>query len=572
MAKACLIVVLNDGERVLVGNHEDWFNNDTAIRFIPAQQGQYASIVFTFENEGWVQGGMNEHGLFFDAVQTPYDEVDFGDKAPFTSYIWQKVLDKCKSVDEALAFIADYSLPELETSHIVLADASGNTALVGVKNGQPFIYQTKNNLVQTNFNPWHPELDPQGACPRYATAQSILHADSTANESVMLKILKNTHQDSLSVYSNIYDLKARTITVIDKLRFDERVTVSFDDMRATDCIVPLSKFIENADFPCSNKRMIIKGKTISWADQQPIPFVNIGIEGGNQGTLSDPDGTFEIMLDRQHLDDTLTFSSIGYGRLKKPIKDFIVKDAQPVIMEEEAMLLDEIVISRKNNFKKTRIGHMGGDDGMLPFDTLQGGAAVALLVESPKTGFFVDKLQFRLMYNSKDTLRFRLHFYAYDSIKDQPGEELLRKEVMLEKADQRFGWVRFDMKDKDIYIPHKKVFLGLEWIDNRETRKQLLKSLSDWNQWRVDQYLAGNEKVKKVEAVNTDGVPYTYYKYYGNMMNWEGWNAMPPFTGLMIETGKTDKTTHLRTFERKTSLGTWVEKDATLNAVLAIRY
>ena len=577
ISHACLIVVLRDRERMLVGNHEDWYEDDTAIRFIPGQEGQYASIVFTFQNEGWAQGGMNEHGLFFDGVRTPYDEVEFGDKKPYAEYIWQKVLDKCKNVEEAVAFINHYALPELEETHIILADASGNTALVGVKNGKPFIHQTNQNLIQTNFNPWHPELDTQGECPRYATAQNIIKADASASEEVVLNILKNTHQDSLSVYSNIYDLKARKITIIDKLKFDERITISFDDMRNADCMIPLDQFVKNKKTLCSsnkliNNKLIIKGQTLSLADSSPIPFVNIGIENLNQGTLSDPDGSFEILLDTRFVHDTLTFSSIGYERRYIPIMDLISGDAEIITMNEEALLLDEIVINEKQKFKKDRIGYMGGDDGILPWDTLQGGGVVAMLVESPGSGFFVDKFQFRLMYNSKDTIRFRMHFYAYDSVKDQPGEELLRKEVILEKVDQEFGWVRFDLRDREIFIPGTHVFVGLEWIDDRATRKKLRQSLEDWGQWRYDQFMAGNENVKKIDAVDPTGKPYSYYKYYGNMMKWEGWKLMPPFTGLMVETGKTPETAQLRTFERRTSMGTWVEKDMTLNAVLAIRY
>ena len=32
----CLIVVVTDGQRVLVGNHEDWFARDARARFEPA--------------------------------------------------------------------------------------------------------------------------------------------------------------------------------------------------------------------------------------------------------------------------------------------------------------------------------------------------------------------------------------------------------------------------------------------------------------------------------------------------------------------------------------------------------
>jgi hypothetical protein len=60
-----------NGSKVIVGNHEDWFDQDSALRIIPAENGEYGSVIFTFESEGWAQGGMNSEGLFFDGAQTP---------------------------------------------------------------------------------------------------------------------------------------------------------------------------------------------------------------------------------------------------------------------------------------------------------------------------------------------------------------------------------------------------------------------------------------------------------------------------------------------------------------------
>lgn len=61
---ACFILVMSDGNHVLVANHEDWFTNDAAIKINTPGKERYGSIIFTFESEGWAQGGMNEHGLF----------------------------------------------------------------------------------------------------------------------------------------------------------------------------------------------------------------------------------------------------------------------------------------------------------------------------------------------------------------------------------------------------------------------------------------------------------------------------------------------------------------------------
>ena len=569
-AQSCLILFLADGEQVLVANHEDWFAKDAAVRVIPANTDRYASVIFTFESEGWAQGGINEHGLFFDGAYTPYYEVSFTGKEKYTGYIWQDVLDKCKNVEEALKFISRYALPELSEAHIVLADAAGNAVLIGVSNGQMSVKRSKKELLQTNFNPWHPDLSDEPVCERYQKAIQILRADASDAKSTLLEVLRNTHQDSLTVYSNIYDLKNKTISVVDRRKFDEVVELPFSVlMEKGDCMMPVSELSEQiGEVSCIESSFLLRGKVVD-QDGKSLPFVNIGIAGTDAGTISDPDGTYELYVDEDRIADDITFSSIGYET--KRIRIGILRNGPNVVLVEKATVLEEVVVQEKRSFKIARLGHMGGKDGVLPFDTIQGGGAVAVLLESPEKGFYVDKLQYRLLFNSKDTSRFRLHFFEYDSINDGPGKELLDEEIFLE-GTKRFGWERFDLRSYGIYIPNKKFFVAYEWVEERAQREKMLEGLKDWEDWKRKEYVSGNSKVELVNDLHPDGSAWTYYKYHGNMMNWPGWEQLPPFTGLMVETGKTDKTQSYRTFERRTSFSPWIEKRVTLNSVVVISY
>jgi hypothetical protein len=168
------------------------------------------------------------------------------------------------------------------------------------------------------------------------------------------------------------------------------------------------------------------------------------------------------------------------------------------------------------------------------------------------------------MYNSKDTIKLRFHIYAFDSVKQEPGKELLQKEIIL-RENKRFGWLRFDLSGYDIFINARKFFVGFEWIDDQASRTKMVSGLREWKQWKAAQFKAGNPKVQWIAEKG-------FYKYHGNMMDWPGFQTLPPFTGLMIETGKHDKTHHLRTFERKTSFGQWTEIESTLNAVITVSH
>lgn len=306
----------------------------------------------------------------------------------------------------------------------------------------------------------------------------------------------------------------------------------------------------------------LTGKVLDLNTHQPVPYANIGLFEKNLGTLSDLDGSFELIIPSQYRNDTVLFSSVGYKRRGAVVNTLVSQPGSAeILLTPEIILLNDVIVTGKK-YKRQRLGWMGGKDGVLPLDTLQGGGAVALLLESPGRASYVEKLQVRLMYNSKDTLQFRLHFYAYDAARDAPGAELFQKEIIL-KETSRFGWLRYNLEVHDIRIYEKKFFVGFEWIDDRKTRTQMVAGLKDWNRWKKEQFDAGNKKVEKQAG---------QYKYHGNMMDWPGFKLLPPFTGLMVETGKTEKTKLLRTFERKTSFGKWNELPSTLNAVVTVSY
>ena len=174
-----------------------------------------------------------------------------------------------------------------------------------------------------------------------------------------------------------------------------------------------------------------------------------------------------------------------------------------------------------------------------------------------------------MMYNSKSDAKFRFHIYSFDSLSQQPGDELLPVEIML-PVDKKFGWLRFDLSQYNIALNERKFFIGFEWIEDQKTRTEMIRGLQEFDDWKKAEFKRGNPKVNYLE--DDAGNRTTALKYYGNMMDWPGFKNLPPFTGLMIETGKSDESKKYRTFERKTSFGEWKEQRSTLNAVLTITY
>ncbi len=573
-SQACLILCLKDKDHTIIGNHEDWFEDNAAIKINSSNEHRYGSLIFTFLDEKWAQGGINEEGLFFDAAYTPYQKIiSVPERIHFEGYIWQEVLDKCASVDEAIKLLSAYQLPDLEEAHIFLADANGNAIVLGVKEGNIEIKTIEeSHLLQTNFNPWHPELSEETKCWRYEKSEELIMINDAPTVDNMRNILSQTHQEKLTVYSNIYDLKSRKIYTYYKRDFDNPIVIDLEEVLDYDqCLYSIEELVNDdleigqCQFEEESKKTIIRGKVTNSENGQPVPYANIGILNKNIGTLSDPDGTFEIHVPKKYTNEDITVSSIGYTRETFSIER---KNDYNLSLNPEAELLDEVIVfSKQGALKRERLGWMKGKEGVLPLDTIMGGGTVAMLLSPSKSTFFIDKLQVRLMFNSKDTIAFRLHFYEWDLLNQRPGMELLKKEIIL-REQRKYGWLNFDLSEFDLVFNRQSIVVGLEWVEDREQRNSLLNGLREWSRWKEKQYILGN---KKVEIVMNDDSTH-YFKYNGNMMNWPGFEKLPPFTGLMVDDNQTSKNKQYRTFERKTSHGEWTELQSTLNAVLTVFY
>lgn len=92
--------------------------------------------------------------------------------------------------------------------------------------------------------------------------------------------------------------------------------------------------------------LTIQGRVINAAaEQQGVPYVNIGFPAYAIGTSSNELGDFIIKIPQESLKDTLTFSSIGYVTLKIAVKELINKGENAVIsLKTNAITLDEFTI------------------------------------------------------------------------------------------------------------------------------------------------------------------------------------------------------------------------------------
>lgn len=234
-AMACTIftVVLDDGT-VLAGNNEDFSYsiNNSIVVTAPGERG-YGRICFY--NMTYIQGGMNEHGLFYDGATCPPSEVPYSsDKENLGYNLGDVVLAKCASVEEAEKFFENYNIPYGFSDHLMFADSTGASAVFEWMDGELHVIykgQDENYQVITNFWLTDPSLGGY-PCGRYNTVAELLQNHSPSIElcAAVLNSTKQNWSGGGTLYSNIYNLSSKEIYVFNRGRMDQACKIDMEGL------------------------------------------------------------------------------------------------------------------------------------------------------------------------------------------------------------------------------------------------------------------------------------------------------------------------------------------------------
>ncbi len=227
----CTIFVACRDGFVLAGNNEDneaTFNPDTRIWFLPPEHDRYG-IVFLGYADGIPQGGMNDHGLFFDGAALPNGaQCLLGDRSGRTAILEftpdkgtalikdegvqliDAMMSRCATVEEALGVLAR-RLDEKGIRFMVLR-GSGD-------------YQVVTNFQQS--------ITPRDkiTCKRYEAATKMLSEGQALSVNLFRSTLRATHQEGhfKTFYSNICDLKNGVLYLYDGGNFDKVVELHLNE-------------------------------------------------------------------------------------------------------------------------------------------------------------------------------------------------------------------------------------------------------------------------------------------------------------------------------------------------------
>lgn len=238
---ACTIFTteLEDGT-ILAGNNEDFMYsiNNSMIITAPSESS-YGRICFY--NMSYVQGGMNEYGLFYDGASCPSSEVPYDSNKEQLDYnLGDIVLAKCTSVEEVEKFFDNYNIPNGFCDHLLFSDSTGASAVFEWMEGELHIIrkgQYDNYQVVTNYWLTDPSLGGY-PCNRYNTVVDLLQKQTPSIElcATILNATKQNWDDGGTLYSNIYNLSSKEIYVFFRGAMDAACKIdmeqSFKSMEA----------------------------------------------------------------------------------------------------------------------------------------------------------------------------------------------------------------------------------------------------------------------------------------------------------------------------------------------------
>ncbi|MBC3789233.1 carcinine hydrolase/isopenicillin-N N-acyltransferase family protein [Spirosoma utsteinense] len=227
--RACTIFTASNGQTVLVGNNEDSSPTlKTYLWYHPARGGRHGFVSWGSE-EKFPEGGMNEKGLFWDAaaLMQAIPTVRDAKKPDFKGYFVAKALSECATVAQVIQLVQHYNLVWQERAQVLVADASGDYALIHANYIIRKSDRQKPYVAVTNFclKHYHPG---QSACYRYNAADSLLKQHPVSVSLFRMILAKAAQQapDNATIYSQIADLKAGTFILYQRHHFDQGVTIN----------------------------------------------------------------------------------------------------------------------------------------------------------------------------------------------------------------------------------------------------------------------------------------------------------------------------------------------------------
>lgn len=219
--------------------------------------------------------------------------------------------------------------------------------------------------------------------------------------------------------------------------------------------------------------IILKGIIKDKISKKPLPYTNIGIAQTAIGTISDPNGRFELHIsaaDTLSVEAVVQCSYLAYQDVFLDLKNMILKDEIEVLLSPSPVKLNQIEVVASKLYPKIvgskKVATRRSVNFAINKKVNQNlGAAIGKKIAAKSKTLYLDQLNFYIQKNNFDTIRFRIFIYKIEN--ERPTELLNEQDIIVEIQDQRKGWITIDLRSFGL-IYQQDVMVSLEWIYHSE--------------------------------------------------------------------------------------------------------
>ena len=258
---------------------------------------------------------------------------------------------------------------------------------------------------------------------------------------------------------------------------------------------------------------LITGTVTDARTEQPVPYANIGLYRKQLGTVTNPQGSYQLKYFETMANDTVRVSSVGY----KP-KSFLfsqLRERPTVTLEENPITLREVKVKGKGLTNIRTLGNKKDNDNItLNLASNQSGTELGTIIYLKRRPSLLLNANFNIADNGIGKLTFRVNLYRL--INGRPSnEKLLDRDIIVTTAI-RSGTFTVDLSPHKIVLD-QDFLLALEWVKTNGSSNQLsfnagigyarndvyVRYTSQSNWVREDEGLAGMKpKISFFVAVN----------------------------------------------------------------------
>lgn len=211
------------------------------------------------------------------------------------------------------------------------------------------------------------------------------------------------------------------------------------------------------------------GRVVESPMGQALAYASIGIPGTSIGTVAGEEGHFILEIpEKAKLSDgdSLQFSLLGFAKKSLPLSAWqSVPHPIEVRLEPSNLQIREVVV-RPDDTRSVVLGKEKMKARMSVNFAIEGkvnqnlGSEVGrrFKIEKPSR---LETFKFYVAANNFDTVRFRIN--VYDLQNGEPGDNLLKDNIIILLTGKKTGWVSVDLQPYDVRAD-AWLAVGAEWI------------------------------------------------------------------------------------------------------------